>query len=164
MNDLYNFSNIRFAQAPVGPLRWAPPQEPLQNRSVVQTGEVGRVCPQAWPTWYLRGKEYIAGNPDAGTLSPAELIPPPDPRETEDCLFLDILVPKTVFDNRHNKKGLAPVMVWVYGGGFTFSYKGNDGDPSTIVKASQQSEDKDGVIYVAFNYRVSHHSVRHCIF
>lgn len=47
-------------------------------------------------------------------------------------------------------------MVWVYGGGYTFSYKGNDGDPSTIIKASQQSGDSDGVIYVAFNYRVGH--------
>jgi hypothetical protein len=46
-------------------------------------------------------------------------------------------------------------MVWIYGGGFTFSYKGNDGDPSTIIKSSQQSEDTNGVIYVAFNYRVS---------
>jgi carboxylesterase type B len=68
---------------------------------------------------------------------------------------LDVPVPKAVFDNRNNRKGLAPVMVWVYGGGFTFSYKGNDGDPSTIIEASQQSEDSDGVIYVSFNYRVS---------
>ena len=139
----------------MGPLRWAPPQEPLKNRSAVQVGDVGRVCPQAYPTWYLRGRQYAVGNPDAGTLSPAELLPPPDPRETEDCLFLDVLVPKAVFDNRGNRKRLAPVMVWVYGGGFTFSYKGNDGDPSTIIKASQQSGDSDGVIYVAFNYRVS---------
>jgi acetyl esterase/lipase len=99
--------------------------------------------------------QYIAGNPNAGTLSPEQLIPPPDPRETEDCLFLDVLVPKAVFDNRQSNKGLAPVMVWIYGGGFTFSYKGNDGDPSTIIKSSQQSEDTNGVIYVAFNYRVS---------
>lgn len=139
----------------VGPLRWAPPQPPLKNRSIVQIGAVGRVCPQAYPTWYLRGKQYLAGNPNAGTLSPAELIPPPDPREGEDCLFLDILVPKAVFDNRGKKKGLAPVMVWLYGGGFTFSFKGNDGDPSTIIKSSQQGAEKNGMIYVVFNYRVS---------
>jgi carboxylesterase type B len=113
------------------------------------------VCPQALPLWYLRGNQFLAGNPDAGSLSPAELLPPPDPRENEDCLFLDILVSKAVFEKRHRKKGRAPVMVWVYGGGFTFSFKGNDGDPSTIIKASQQTEEKDGVIYIAFNYRVS---------
>jgi len=82
-------------------------------------------------------------------------MPPPDPRETEDCLFLDVLVPEAVFNNRNSKKGLAPVMVWVYGGGYTFSFKGNDGDASTVIKASQKSEDQNGVIYVAFNYRVS---------
>jgi carboxylesterase type B len=139
----------------VGPLRWVAPQEPLTNRTVVQTGDIGKACPQSYPTWYLRGKQYIAGNPNAGTLSPEQLIPPPDPRETEDCLFLDVLVPKAVFDSRGSKEGLAPVMIWVYGGGFTFSFKGNDGDPSTIIKSSQQSEDTNGVIYVAFNYRVS---------
>lgn len=155
MNEVYNFSNIRYAQPPIGQLRWTPPQPPINNRSVVQTGNVGKVCPAAFPLWYLRGKQYLAGNPNAGTLSPAELLPPPDPREDEDCLFLDILVPKAVFEKRHGKKRLAPVMVWVYGGGFTFSFKGNDGDPSTIIKASKQTSDKDGVIYVAFNYRVS---------
>ncbi|KAH8648744.1 Alpha/Beta hydrolase protein [Tricladium varicosporioides] len=153
-NQLYNFSNIRYAQAPVGPLRWAPPQRPLTNTSTVQIGIVGRVCPQSYPTWYLRGKQYMAGNPKAGTLSPTELVPPPDPRENEDCLFLDVLVPKAVFEKREKKKGLAPVMVWFYGGGFTFSFKGGDGDPSTIIKSSQQSATaQDGVIYVAFNYR-----------
>lgn len=121
----------------------------------MQLGDVGRICPQTYPTWYLRDLQYLAGNPNAGILSPEELIPPPDPREDEDCLFLDILVPKAVFDNRDKKKGLAPVMVWIYGGGFTFSFKGNDGDPSTIIKSSQQSADGNGVVYVAFNYRVS---------
>jgi carboxylesterase type B len=109
-------------------------------------------------------REYQAGNPDAGSLSSAELEPPPDPRETEDCLFLDVLVPESVFNNRHKKKNLAPVMVWFYGGGFTFSFKGRDGDASTIIKSSQQSEDSNGVIYVAFNYRVCGTPFLACIF
>lgn len=36
-----------------------------------------------------------------------------DPRVTEDCLVLDVLVPKTVFDEQSKSKG-APVLVWIY--------------------------------------------------
>lgn len=39
-----------------------------------------------------------------------------DGRATEDCLFLDVIVPKAVFDKRNNRangqSGGAPVVVW----------------------------------------------------
>jgi acetyl esterase/lipase len=38
----------------------------------------------------------------------------PDPRTTEDCLFLDVIAPETIF----NQNTSAPVLVWIYGGGY----------------------------------------------
>lgn len=42
----------------------------------------------------------------------------PSPLETEDCLFLDVVVPSKIFDNAHNVRRRqagavgAPVLVW----------------------------------------------------
>ncbi|KAI9763169.1 MAG: hypothetical protein M1840_000881 [Geoglossum simile] len=152
----YNFSNIRYGQAPVGHLRFSAPLPPLTDRSVVQKGNVGRVCPQAYPVWYLRVLAQASGSPDAAAAlaNDSALIPPADPREDEDCLFLDVLVPEKIFA-RANDTGCscsgAPVMVWIYGGGFTFGEKDNSGDPAGLILRSQEAG--DGVIYVALNYR-----------
>jgi acetylcholinesterase len=38
--------------------------------------------------------------------------PAPDPRENEDCLFLDVIVPKPLFDARGGQQQGAAVLVW----------------------------------------------------
>ena len=38
----YNFSNIRYAAPPVGELRFAPPEAPAENRSIINNGTIGR--------------------------------------------------------------------------------------------------------------------------
>lgn len=80
-----------------------------------------------------------------------------DPRTTEDCLFLDVVVPKKIFDRAQNKsfvpkQSLAPVLVWIYGGGYTMGEK-SEYDPSGLIQQSMVVG--DGIIYVAMNYRVS---------
>ena len=49
----------------------------------------------------------------------------------------------------------APVLVWIYGGGYTFGDKTGGGtyNPAGLLKASQVSG-SEGVVYVAFNYRL----------
>ncbi len=137
----YNFSNIRYAQPPVGNLRFALPQPPTGRSNEVDDGSVGRVCPQAYPLWT-----------DSGHT------PPEDPRTTEDCLFLDVIVPQKIFDDanrgwgKRNYEQLAPVLVWIYGGGYTEGEKTGDGEynPAGLLKAGN-----NGFVYVALNYRVS---------
>lgn len=34
------------------------------------------------------------------------------PGQTEDCLFLDVVVPRAVFERRNSKAKKAPVLVW----------------------------------------------------
>jgi carboxylesterase type B len=50
-----------------------------------------------------------------GTISAnTSELPARDPRESEDCLFLDVFVPQTVLGNVSNGTG-APVMVEIHG-------------------------------------------------
>lgn len=155
----YNFSNIRYAAPPLGNLRFAAPQPPAVNRSEVQTGSVGRICPQAGPAWGTTAAQFVAsylqGIPFNGTASNSSsnatsALPRQDPRTTEDCLFLDVVVPRQVLESAGMGYG-APVMVWIYGGGYTFGDKSgiNGGSPAGLIRRGNES-----VIYVAMNYRL----------
>lgn len=134
----YNFSNIRYAAAPVGELRFRLPREPLNNRSAgVQDGTYGRICPQAYTPWQ----------------NAALVTAPPGEMESEDCLFLDVVVPEGVWNGRCNAS--RPVIVWIHGGGFQIGAKW--GGPMTNPLGLQDrsfDEDGEGVIWVGLNYRV----------
>ncbi|PGH11199.1 hypothetical protein AJ79_05041 [Helicocarpus griseus UAMH5409] len=164
--ETYKFSNIRFAQPPIGDLRFAAPVPPEGISDQVNRGEVGAVCPQAVPVASLVSesvkRDYMTGIPFNETAA-ALLLEGlqanltgfvedilSDPQINEDCLFLDVVVPKAVFERPSGAPG-APVMVWIFGGGWIFNDKNED--PSGIIKASKSSGG-DGVIYVALNYRL----------
>lgn len=125
----YNFTNIPFAEPPLGPLRFSAPIPPKGRKSGIQDGSVGKVCPQANPDWLGMGTlfttAYATNQLPFNVTQAAETLsqlppPPPDGRITEDCLVLDVLVPQKVFDARaiHKNddkatKG-APVLVYIY--------------------------------------------------
>jgi acetylcholinesterase len=110
---------------------------------------VHRICPQANPAWGLVASAFITSTllgtpyntsqiytpPGAKSSSP---VPQADPRESEDCLFLDVFVPEDV-------------LVWIYGGGDTAGNKNNN--PAGLIAASGTPSNGD-VIYVAMNYRL----------
>ncbi|MBX9758491.1 MAG: carboxylesterase family protein [Beijerinckiaceae bacterium] len=83
-----SFRGVPFAQPPVGPLRWKPPQ-PLHKWSGVRPAlAFGPDCPQ---------------NIDVGTRATSM---------SEDCLYLNIWTPADASASN------LPVLVWVYGGSF----------------------------------------------
>ena len=53
------------------------------------------------PLVQIKNTEWVI--PPVWTADPPKL--PKDPRENEDCLFLDVFVPRPVFDNQETKKG-----------------------------------------------------------
>lgn len=120
----YNFSNIRYASPPLGDLRFRAPVLPATNRSVIQDGSVTRICPQATPSWLVEAGVWAFPYIVSGTIPNItySLTTPNndslpitrDPRENEDCLFLDVMVPKKVFENA-GPGAKAPVMVYIYG-------------------------------------------------
>ena len=118
--DVKAFLGIPFAAPPVGPLRWKPPMPAEKWRGVRLATGFGYRCMQ--PSIYhdMRFR-------DAGT--------------SEDCLTLNVWTPAK---NDHAK---LPVMVWIYGGGYTAgstSERRQDGAALT----------KNGVIVVTMNYRL----------
>jgi hypothetical protein len=115
---------------------------------------------QARPEWYLCGLALLSVAVNSTDQCGPSLLPPPDPLEREDCLFLDVFSPKEVFDNRKSGNG-TPVMVWIYGGGFAFGKKGGDGDPAGLIARSREVDRNGrGAIYVTFNYRVSFEDIQ----
>ncbi|TKX25031.1 hypothetical protein C1H76_2741 [Elsinoe australis] len=156
----YNFSNIRFAAPPVGDLRFAAPQAPAKNRGAVQDGQQNRICAQANPAWTAIASQfvprYLAGQRQFNSSSfvtPPASIPAQAPGTTEDCLFLDVFIPEQVWQRRNNKGKKAPVLVWLYGGGYTAGSKAGSGSPAGLLERSQNNNGT-GIIYVAPNYRL----------
>jgi para-nitrobenzyl esterase len=87
--DIRVFKGIPYAQPPVGPLRWKPPQPLAPAASGLRVTEFGPPCMQ--PTSTIR------------TVYSQDIGP-----DSEDCLSLNIWTPKHA---RH-----APVLVWIHGG------------------------------------------------
>ena len=130
-NGIYNFSNIRYAQPPVGKLRFAAPLAPTGKNTTVENGAtLSRVCPSVAPAWEYIGENFtiawVEGQGEnfnftaaydtllaEAAANPAALTPTPDPESSEDCLFLDVFAPKSVFKSLPTGgKGGAPVIVW----------------------------------------------------
>ena len=77
---------------------------------------------------------------------------PQDLRTSEDCLFLEVIVPKTVYGNPASR---APVLVWTFGGGFYEGYTESQGNPAGLVaQATINPDTQPGVVYVTINYRL----------
>lgn len=135
-NSLVTFRNIGYAAPPVDNLRFRAPRPPVVNRSSTQD-HPDVMCPQAYPGWLV-----------SGSTSPvnSSSIPPVDPRASEDCLFLDVLIPQSVWENRSQQQ--APVLLWIPGGGYDVGWKDASGAGQGLIARSK------GVILVSINYRL----------
>lgn len=109
---------IPYAAAPVGELRWKPPQAPASWRGVREGAHFGPDCMQPNEYPELRGTGM-----------------------SEDCLSVNVWTPAGRSDAR------LPVMVWIYGGGFSY---GAGSHPSYDGEALARR----GVVVVTLNYRV----------
>jgi para-nitrobenzyl esterase len=101
------FLGIPYAEPPVGPQRWQPPQPHAPWSTPRDATAFGSHCPQAFSPFGL----------DTGTA--------------EDCLFLNVYVP-----NRkgfaHDARRHRPVMVWIHGGAFSVG-ESDEYDPTRLV-------------------------------
>jgi len=100
--DVVSFKGIPYAAAPVGQLRWHPPENPSPWSTVRDATQFGPQCPQP--------QRVIPG------LAGARPLP-----TNEDCLTLNIWTPARTAADR------LPVMVWIHGGGF---YVGSGSTPA----------------------------------
>jgi para-nitrobenzyl esterase len=130
--DHWSFSGVPYAAAPEGPLRWRPPQPPLQWPGVRSGASFGPIAPQ------------LVGAP--GIASPAD----PDNRaaQSEDCLTLNIWTPDVPRRPTAMPGAGRPVMMWIHGGGFT------SGSGSVFLYRGGQLVRNGDVVVVTINYRL----------
>ncbi|MBO9604226.1 MAG: carboxylesterase family protein [Novosphingobium sp.] len=88
------YGSLPYAAAPVGPLRWRPPQPVNGWGNRIRAAD--RLPPEC---------KQVPAEPNALFYSHPE-------RQSEDCLFLNVWTGARTFAERR------PVMVWLYGGGF----------------------------------------------
>jgi carboxylesterase type B len=125
------YYGIRFAQAPVGKLRWQPPQNieahnDYNPSEVIDAQTPSPSCVQGTPAWQLLANQ-TGPVPVTGQ---------------EDCLLLDVYVPEKPVSTA------LPVLVNIHGGGYTQgSAAGNAWQ--ALVNTSQGS-----IIYVSTQYRL----------
>ncbi|ETS78420.1 hypothetical protein PFICI_10482 [Pestalotiopsis fici W106-1] len=122
------------------PQRFSAPSFPSWTNASAQPVKDGRNCIQIDPT---------ALNRPPGGESPVDDPADQIGRQDEDCLFLDLYVPKSAFEEQTKPM---PVIVWLYGGAFAFGSKNQFGPLYTgqsIVSASRYQ-----TIFVAGNYRL----------
>lgn len=107
--NVIKFLGVPYAAAPTGALRFASPQPRATWEGILSAKAPGSACPQATQ------------------------------QDTEDCLYLNLTVPKTDKTNM-------PVYVWVHGGGFVQG-EGASSDGTAIATTAN-------AIVVTMNYRM----------
>jgi len=122
--NMNEFLGIRYAQAPVGDLRWRPPVRPERAAGIQDAIRFANHCPQP--------------------ASPFGL-----PSTTEDCLFLNVFTPIRSDSSgqlgTRGPGGPLPVMFWMHGGALVVG-ESDDYNPQRLVG--------QGVVVVTINYRL----------
>lgn len=85
---------------------------------------------------YRPGGKYNTFDFDTSSFVPN----PANGAETEDCLFLDLAVPKKIFGKRDEGES-EPVLFWIHGGGYTLGSKAAFGGPAGLTTHSQKDGD-----------------------
>uniref|UniRef100_A0ABM0GKF6 Liver carboxylesterase 2-like n=1 Tax=Saccoglossus kowalevskii TaxID=10224 RepID=A0ABM0GKF6_SACKO len=116
-HTVHVYRGVPYAEPPVGELRFAPPK----------------------PKTPWEG-EYDAKDFIAACIQPWNPLIPIDKIQDEDCLHLNVFVPKT-------QSGIKSVMMWIHGGGFVMG-SGTEMYDATILSALND------VIVVTINYRL----------
>ena len=151
----YSFKNIPYAEPPIGNLRFGLPVPRVTVNRTIDDGFAPRVCPSAGQGWFQYSLPLVIETMIAGGLTPpAGAQEPVTTPQSEDCLLLDVTVPKAVFDAQRagTLTKRAPVLLWIHGGAYTAESK-DEVNPAGLIQQSRRNGD-EGVIFVAINYRL----------
>jgi para-nitrobenzyl esterase len=119
-SKIHIYKGIPYAAPPVGDLRWKPPQPAGNWSDTLDAKEFGPRC--------MQGRFF------------ADMIFR-DKGPSENCLYLNVWTPAS------SAKAHLPVMVWIYGGGFS-------GGAASEPRQDGESLARKGVVVVSMNYRL----------
>lgn len=107
-DDILAFKGIRYGAAPIGPLRFMPPQPAPAWSGIYDATDFGA------PAMQLAGGATVDTSTDAGLQMHRVFTTPSELKiMNEDCLFLNVWTPGADAKKR-------PVMLWIHGGGFAY--------------------------------------------
>ena len=143
-DDIAVFKSVPYAEPPVGPLRWRPPQPVKPWTNTLQAHQYGPTAMQRGAEIFLfinallekQGMSWLKR-----TFFKLMLRVAPKPAQSEDCLTLTVRSPAP------DPNAKLPVMVWIHGGAH------QDGSSSEPFYESNRLAQK-GVVVVALNYRL----------
>ncbi|HLG56384.1 MAG TPA: carboxylesterase family protein [Vicinamibacterales bacterium] len=135
------FKGIPFAAPPLAENRWKAPQPVAKWDGVRKADAFGAPCTSG-PAGAGRGggRGAAPGAPGAAA-PPAQAAAPREPARSEDCLYLN------VWTSANNANDRRPVMVWIYGGGFT-------GGSGGLAWYDGENLAAKGPVIVTLNYRL----------
>lgn len=140
-HEVHVFYGVPFAKPPIGPLRFRKPQPVDPWHGILDATTLPNCC-------YQEKYEYFPGFEGEAMWNPNTNI-------SEDCLYLNIWVPQRV-RLRHQgadppvgtEKHGAPILVWIYGGGYMSGTATLDVYEADIMAASSNT------IVASMQYRV----------
>ena len=134
------FKGIPYAAPPLGENRWRAPQPAAKWDGVRNANAFGAPCAAGAPAGGRGGARGGARGAAPGQ-PPASTEPPREPARSEDCLYLNVWTSATSANDKR------PVMLWIYGGGFT-------GGSGGMTWYDGENLAAKGPVIVTINYRL----------
>ena len=141
-DDVVEFLGVRYAQPPLGKLRFQAPVKP----SLLETEQAATSYGQA--AVQMRSGAGAAAYPPIVQAAMTEAFAPPSGIKAEgdeDCLMLNVYTQKTGPEAGATR----PVMVWLHGGGFSYGQAGLN-----IYRGHNLAKNHD-VVFVGVNHRLN---------
>ena len=132
------YKGIPFAAPPLANNRWKAPQPVAKWDGVRKADAFGAPCTSGPPAG---GRGGARGPAPGAAPAAAPAAPPREPPRSEDCLYLN------VWTSANNANDRRPVMVWIYGGGFT-------GGSGGLAWYDGENLSSKGPVIVTLNYRL----------
>lgn len=141
-DGVLEFLGVRYAQPPVGGLRFQAPKKPEPWNDEASAASYGEASVQ------MRSGAGAAAYPPLVQAAMSEAYKPPEgtkPEGDEDCLVLNVYAQKSGVEAGATR----PVMVWLHGGGFSYGQAGLN-----IYRGHNLAKNHD-VVFVGVNHRLN---------